>query len=97
VLGLVGWKEGASWRQVFGDLAGMTCLVYLAGAMVIAFLLPNSNELIERYMQTAPERVHRAWPDRGRVVAVVSAVLFCAAVASQFGTTLKSPFIYFQF
>jgi hypothetical protein len=82
---------------VFGDLGVMTFLLYLAGAMVIAFLLPNSNELMDRFMQTVAERVDSAWPDKGRVIAVVSAILFCAAIVSQFGTTLKSPFIYFQF
>jgi alginate O-acetyltransferase complex protein AlgI len=97
VLGMVDWKEGASWPQVFGDRGAVTFLVYLAGAMAIVFVLPNSNELVERFMQPAAERVHPSWPNEGRVVAVVSAILFCAAVVSQFGTTLKSPFIYFQF
>ena len=97
VLGMLHQNEGASWQQIFGDLSVTTFLVYLCGAMVISFLLPNSNELMERFMQTAGEHPHPASPRTWRVIAVVSAILFCTAVLSQFGTTLKSPFIYFQF
>jgi alginate O-acetyltransferase complex protein AlgI len=97
VLGMLHQNEGASWQQIFGDLSVTTFLVYLCGAMVIAFLLPNSNELMERFMQTGGEHSHPTSPHTGRVVAIVSAILFCTAVLTQFGTTQKSPFIYFQF
>jgi hypothetical protein len=82
---------------VFGDHSAAACLPYLAAAMLIAFLLPESNVLVQRFMEAPGPLGEGSRRGAGTLVAAASAFLFCASLLSQLGTIFMSPLIYFQF
>lgn len=93
--------SGSDWASVFGERSPLFFAASLIFCFAIVWLTPNAYEVIELLTEELtvknPIRSKRLLRLAAIAVGLCCAALFFFSLASTFGTSNKSPFLYFQF
>ena len=100
IVAMAGLQDAVIWESVFDKLSSLTFIFYLIVSMVIIWVFPNAYELLnllEKSISVGDHEKQRVSSMVSVSAGIITAALIGVSLTSTFGTTVISPFLYFQF